>query len=459
MNNLFSVFNGYKTLGFMLLLLIYATPATGQTISAKLNGYIKSWSQNRHFSGAVLVAKKDKILLREGYGMANDRTKENVKPETPFRIASLTKSFTAMAIMQLAEQKKLNLSDPLSKYLPGYPKGDSITLFQIVHHTAGIPDFLDFPTYWEKLNDSCTVEEAVAIFKNKPLQFSPGSQWAYSNSGYVMLGFLIEIITKKSLADYFYENIFELLNMKHTGWESARPIETFGATGYYLEGENRRPTQSVNMSVNHGAGALYSTIDDLYKWDRALYTEKLLLKENLERIFTPHLNAYGGGWGIMTHQRFGKYYIFMNGRFSGFTAHISRYPDEDICIIILSNLMDIDPRIMADNLAAITFNQWVVEPLVRNQTTVSKSDLQEYAGKYFFEKMEPPLEITISVNAEEQLIRSINGRPDKILIPSSKNSFFYQDYDVDIIFKKDKTGNYNQMVMNLLGIPFLGIRT
>lgn len=319
------------------------TNCKAQTIEAQLEAYLLAFQDKQQFSGAVLLAKDDQIIFRKGIGMADDEQKIPVQATTAFRIASLTKSFTAMALMQLEETGKLSLDDPVSKYLPDYPRGEDISLDQVLHHTAGIPDFLSMPAYWQKLRDTCTTSEAVEVFKHHPLRFEPGSQWEYSNSGYVLLGFIIEKITGQSLAVYLEENIFEPLGMDNTGWETGNPsIETFGATGYQLRNQSRVKMPPVNMSVNHGAGALFSTVDDLYKWDRALYTEKLLGKKGMEKIFTPHLNAYGGGWGITRHHRFGKPFIFMNGRFSGFTANISRYPDDDLCIIVLCNLMDID---------------------------------------------------------------------------------------------------------------------
>ncbi len=430
----------------------------GQEITKEMDVYLQAHAKNRYFSGAVLVAKNNEIIFRKGYGFANDEKRETVQSETKFRIASLTKSFTAMAIMQLEEQGKLSLDDPVKKFVPDYARGDEISLFQVLHHTAGIPDFLNFPAYWEKLQDSCSVDQAVEIFKDEPLRFPPGSRWEYSNSGYVLLGFIIEKITGQSLADYFESNIFEPLEMNNTGWESESPIESFGATGYQLEGNNRMSLAPVNMSVNHGAGALFSTIDDLYKWDRGLYTEKLLSKKGMEKIFTPHLNAYGGGWGIMNHQRFGKSFIFMNGRFSGFAANISRYPKDDLCVIVLSNLMDIDPRIIADNLAAIVFGELVIPPSKRKRIDVPLAKLEQYVGTFVFEKMNPPLEIEIMLDTEGKLIRKISGRPDKVLIPSTDSVFYYEEADVDIVFEQNENGAFNYLLMNLLGTPFEGIR-
>ena len=426
-------------------------PAQNTTLNVDV--YMQAHVQNRHFSGAVLIAKKGEILLRKGYGMANDERAVPISPETKFRIASLTKSFTAMAIMQLEEAGKLSLSDAVSKHLPDYPRGDEMTLFQVLHHTAGIPDMLQLPAYWEKLQDTCTAAEAVEIFKYEPLHFDPGSEWEYSNSGYVLLGYIIETITGKQLCDYFNEHIFIPLMMSGTGWESATPIENFGASGYHLEAQRRVAMPSINMSVNHGAGALFSTIDDLYKWDRALYSNKLLGAEEMKKIFTPHLNAYGGGWGIMQHQRFGKEIIFMNGRFSGFSANISRYPGDDLCIIVLSNLMDTDPRIIADNLAGIIFEEIAVCPQKRERTEVPLEILEQYAGVYFFEKTNPPLTVEILLDDENKLVRKINGRTDKELIPSSVNTFYYETADVDIVFENGKTGT---MIMNLLGTPYWG---
>ncbi|MCB0517590.1 MAG: beta-lactamase family protein [Lewinellaceae bacterium] len=458
MNSLRKWFVQSKINWLYFLLACLPVACTSQEVTDKLDNYLKAYLTNRYFSGAVLVAQKGKILLRKGYGMANDEQGIPVLPETKFRIASLTKSFTAMAVMQLEEAGKLSLEDKLQQYLPTYPRGGDITLFQILHHTSGIPDLLAFPAYWEKLQDTCTAAEAVEIFKNQPLNFEPGSQWEYSNSNYVLLGYIIENITGQGLPDYFEQHIFKPLGMKNTGWEGAMPIETFGATGYQLQAQSRVAMPPVNMSVNHGAGALFSTVDDLYKWDRALYTEKLVKRATLEKIFTPHLNAYGGGWGIMPHQRFGKAFIFMNGRFSGFSANISRYPDDDICIIVLSNLMDIDPRIIGDNLAAILFGEEVVKPSSRTRKEVPSEVLRQYVGTFHFEKMSPPLDVEITLDGNGKLWRSIAGRPDKELIPAEENVFFYEDNDVDIVFENVGNEQYNKMLMNLLGAPYTGYR-
>ena len=324
-------------------------------LASKLDGFLKAHVNNRQFSGTVLVAKNGKIILKKGYGFANDSLKNLATVSTKYRIASLTKSFTAMILFLMEKQKKLSMADRLSKYIPDYPNGDSILLDQILHHTSGIPDLLQYEAYWHRLDRYVSAEEAVSIFKNKELQFKPGSGWGYSNSGYILLGLLIEKVTGKKYIEVLNELIFEPLLMTNSGFESDQLIDELGASGYQIQDGERVRLPYVQMSINHAAGALYSTVDDLYKWDRALYPDKLLSKDELERLFTPELNAYGWGWGIIQQQRFKKKQIFMNGRFSGFAANISRYPDDDMCVIVLSNVMSIDPQAIANNLISDCF--------------------------------------------------------------------------------------------------------
>ncbi|MFB0543667.1 MAG: serine hydrolase domain-containing protein, partial [Candidatus Bathyarchaeia archaeon] len=263
-----------------------------EDIEAEVDEFIKPHVEMRDFSGAILMAREGRISVRKAYGMANYELGVPNTPQTKSHVASITKTFTAAAIMMLQEERLLSVDDPIDQILPDYPRGELITPHHLLSHTSGIPNYDNFPDYNERMLRHSTLEETVAWFRDKPLEFEPGERRSYSNSNYVLLAHLIEAVSGESYEEFMQENIFHPLGMEDTGNFSHEAIVKNRAGGYAPGPNGLINAVWYDKSFKMGSGSLYSTVEDLYKWDRALYTDRLLKKSSLERMY-----AHGYGWG------------------------------------------------------------------------------------------------------------------------------------------------------------------
>ena len=272
----------------------------GQAKVDKLDKLISAYAEYGKFNGSVLVAEKGKVIYKKGFGLADMEWNIPNQPDTKHRLGSITKQFTAMSIMQLVEQGKLKLDVPISTYLPDYPKknGDVITIHHLLTHSSGIPNMTSFPGFVKDvMRNSYSPVQLVNMSADSTLQFKPGERFAYSNSGYILLGYIIEKVTGKSYEQVLQENIFTPLKMNNTGYDHHGTLLKNRASGYEKNGRRYVNANFIDMSVPHAAGALYSTVEDLYLWDQALYGNQLLRKENMDLLFTKHIPS--GGSSIM----------------------------------------------------------------------------------------------------------------------------------------------------------------
>ena len=309
-------------------------------LAAKADAYIKAAG----IQGSVLLAKNGKVILAKGYGLANIELDVPNTPSTIFRLGSITKQFTAAAILQLQEKGKLKVSDLISKYIPGTPTSwNSITIHQLLTHTSGIPSYTDEAGYQAHMREQSGAPlDFINRFRYRPLEFTPGESFHYDNSGYFMLGVIIERVSGMKYEDYLRRNIFEPLQMTATGYDWAATILNGRASGYSKdEGGKVVNADFLDMGQPYAAGSLYSTVLDLYKWDRALYTTKVLSAQSLEAAFTPGKFdwakgiKYGYGWGIA--QVHGHKTVGHGGGINGFSTVMWRAIEEDAVAIVLSN--------------------------------------------------------------------------------------------------------------------------
>jgi CubicO group peptidase (beta-lactamase class C family) len=337
-------------------------PASGP-ISARIDQYLR----DSGFSGTILVAQKGKVLINQGYGLADRELEVPNTPQTKFAIGSMTKAFTAMGIMILQEGGKLAVEDPVCNYIADCPAAwQPITLHHLLTHTSGIPNFSVLSPELKGKIDVCQEYkpgELIASFKDYPLDFTPGDHWSYSNEGYIVLGAVIEKVSGESYETFIQKNVLQPLGMSETGYNHSSTIVKNRASGYSFDPIqsqliNARP---LDVSLEYAAGGLYSTVGDLYKWDQALYTNQLVTKATLNTIFTstipvpmmtafPDGGMYGYGWVISQHS--GHRIIGHSGGLYGFTSDIERYPDDQVTVIVLSNFESTNPvsisRILAD---------------------------------------------------------------------------------------------------------------
>jgi CubicO group peptidase (beta-lactamase class C family) len=312
---------------------------TSVGIVSQIDTYVNGLVDDGTFSGSVLVAQNGEVVLTEGYGLADREQNRPNTPQTKFRLASITKQFTAMAVLILQEQGKLHVQDPICQYLSLCPAAwEAITIHHLLTHTSGIPSFTSFPDYVTSRATPSSPGQTFERFKDMPLDFQPGEKWSYSNSGYIVLGLIIEQASGESYEMFLHHNIFVPLQMTNSGYDHNDGSLAIGYTTVYGQ---LRTAPYIDMSIPYAAGGLYATVEDMYRWDQALYTEQLVSRDLLELMFTPHVrmtdgsSSYGYGWTISemnNHQAIGHW-----GGIEGFATLFVRFPEDKLTIIVLSN--------------------------------------------------------------------------------------------------------------------------
>jgi len=308
---------------------------------AQLDEILSRMGADETFSGSVLIARDGEVLLSRGYGSADRELGIANTPQTRFFIGSVTKQFTAMAILILQSQGRLNVQDPICSYIEDCPAAwEDITIHHLLTHTSGMIVMPDDNSYPES---PITPRELLDRFKDAPLDFQPGERHSYSNCGYWVLGPIIEQVSGQTYEAFVQQWILEPLDMHDSGFDQ----DASGLAVGYVDQNTTRPTQVIESSFLYSAGALYSTVEDLYRWDQALLTEQLVPRELLDQMFTPQVSlypdavgsvAYGYGWLVWDH--LGRQMVGHGGALDGFRAWIFRYPDDRITIIVLSNQED-----------------------------------------------------------------------------------------------------------------------
>ncbi len=321
------------------------------------------------FQGTALVARGNDVVYTEGFGLASRELQVSNIPETVFRIGSITKTFTAVAIMQLQEQKLLNVQDSIDKYIPDYPEGDKITIHHLLSHTSGIPSITNLPEIAEIQLHPSTPTLAISYSKNLPLEFTPGSDCKYNDSGYIMLGAIIEAITHGSYKDYLRDNIFRPAGLQATYFEQPGSIIPQAASGYLKEenGNYVRPG-FIDMSLPHAAGSLASTVGDLHRFLQALLNGTLLSSESRQALFTiqgssiKNLINYGYGFRVgPSNKRLEGCQSSIVGHFGhieGFGGVLIHYRDDGLTIILLTNEQKADLVLFHKEIAAIVHSYW-----------------------------------------------------------------------------------------------------
>lgn len=310
-------------------------------INIIINDYLKRLEEKQEFSGTVLIAKGDHVIMKESYGIANHDFDVPNTLDTKFCIASITKSITAMAIMLLAQQQKINLKDTLDKYIYDYPNGDKIMIHHLLTHTSGLVPLYNNPEYQMYIKEKHTLIEYIDNFKYQPLAAEPGERFEYSNMGYSLLSYIIEKVSNKTYNDFVKENIFDKLSMKKTGCFRNESILKKKANGYSMVEGNMINCDMKNISAFNGAGDLYSTVEDLYVWTKALMKGDILNETYREKLLSDYGHAsedFYYGYGKIMFKKNNKIeYFYQDGGLPGFKSIYLIYPDKDVTIILLSN--------------------------------------------------------------------------------------------------------------------------
>jgi CubicO group peptidase (beta-lactamase class C family) len=414
--------------------------------TARMDQVVRSEVANKQFMGSVLVAQRNRVLFSKGYGWANIEWEVPNTPATKFRIGSLTKQFTAAAILLLEERGKLRIEDSIRKYLPDEPAAwDKVTIYHLLTHTSGIMNHLSLPEVAKMVPLPQTPDQLLALVRDKPLEFAPGEKMRYSNSGYNLLGRLIEKITGTSYQDFVQKNIFTPLGMKDSGYDSNSRIISMRAAGYSPESGGLVNAEYVHMSNPYSAGGLYSTTEDLLRWEQSLFGGKLLSADSLKKMTTPYLNGYAFGLGVDTVH--GRKRISHEGGVPGFNSCLEYFPETKIVVVALSNMFR--PEIaseIAGLLSALAHGERVTLTSELKAVTLSPEVLEQCVGDY---QLGPGSSARLRLENGQLVYHTGNLMGYNASTPlsaSSANSFFSIPANYQLEFKKNEKGIVTDLV-------------
>lgn len=421
----------------VLIILLFPTLIFGQkNVAANLAKYMQAQVEVNHFSGAVLVTKDGRVLLKKAYGWADYEWNIKNTIDTKFQLASVTKQFTAAAILLLVEKGKLSLDDNLSKFFPDYPKADSVTVHMLLSHTSGLA-----MGFKEIALSSMDKESAYAEIKKIPYEFSPGTKSGYSNIGYYLLAKIIEKVSGEKYAVFLKKNIFEKAGMKNTGVSNNESVVEKKAKAYCQTENGLIHNPYINWEINVGHDGVYSTVEDLALWDNALYGTSVLSDQMKKRMFKPYgTENWGYGFIINPFYNHGHQLIAHDGGFFGTMTSFNRFTDDKLFVTVLSNNESFS-HIISYGLAAIALGKEVELPYKHLRVEIDPGLYDQYVGQYD----------TIDILKMDGKLYFNNIEME--LIPESKTKFFRADnHDRTIEFIPDSTGLYKSIILTKGGV-------
>lgn len=410
--------------------------------TARMDQVVQYYVSNKQFMGSVLVARDKDVLFNKGYGSANLEWNIPNTPATKFRLGSITKQFTAAAILLLEEKGNLKIEDPIKKHMPDAPATwDNITFKHLLTHTSGIPDYFNFPEYPKLEPFPITPLQLVALFRDKPLEFQPGEKMKGSSAGYALLGYLIEKVSGESYQDFIQKNILTPLGMKDSGYDSNTDIIPRRAAGYEYGPNGLVNTKYAHMSLNFSAAALYSTTEDLFRWEKALFGGKLLTAKSLEKMTTPFMND--AALGLVTRLINGRKAFAHGGSTNGFFAYMAYFPEDKLTVVALGNLNGAASGQIVISLASLAYGDKVVLPSERKEITVLPKILEGYVGTY---QLGPKYDLMITL--ENGQLMEQTGYGILPLFGISDVIFFSKVEDDEIEFTKDEKGAVSGLILH-----------
>jgi CubicO group peptidase (beta-lactamase class C family) len=418
-----------------------------QNETARIDSLLNAYNHLSKFNGSALVAKNGTILLNKGFGYRNAETGVLNDEHSIYQLGSVTKQFTSAVILKLQSENKLSVEDKINKYFPDYPNGDSITIRELLTHTAGIYNYTNDENFMKnEITKPKTREQMMALFENKPLDFSPGTSWSYSNSGYSMLGYIIEKVTNTSYEQAVRHYIFSPLKMTNSGFDFTH-LKNFDKTIGYLALNARDTVRApiVDSTISFSAGAIYSTTGDLYRWSHALENNSILSASQQNEAYTPVKNNYGYGWGIDSIA--GKRRVAHGGGIPGYITIISRVPADEVTIILLSNASNEAIGAICNSIYAILYNQKYELPKERKAISLDAETMKQYQGEY---EIRPDFNVEISVK-DSVLIAVPTSQTPKTLFAEKKDSFFETEEDVQLEFTRNDQNEINGFVLHQAG--------
>lgn len=423
---------------------------TAEEIAKRADAYLQARTEGGTFSGAVLLARGGTPLFVKGYGFSDEAAQLRNSARTKFPIASVTKPFTATLVMKLQQQGRLDISRSICTYFDACPgHWRAITLRHLLMHTSGIPDYAKQPGFPRKMREPSTLTQIIGEFRERPLEFEPGARHSYSNSGYVVLGAILEKTSGRKYTQLLQELIFTPLGMRDSGLEANGPARPKLATGYRPDGVRNARADALDPSWLYAAGGIYSTVEDLLKWDRALISGSVLPREVLEQMWSPKHGVYGFGWQLLraSPQSLNRTLVFHAGGTSGYASDFLHYPQEGVTIILLANLLPVPLAEISRDLSAIMFGESFAMPIVRNPAKVDPALYSEYVGKY---QLAPDVDITVAREGDRLTVQA-TGQPKDVAIPESATSFYSRISPVRISFVRDGDGRVSRLILHQPG--------
>jgi CubicO group peptidase (beta-lactamase class C family) len=421
-------------------------------LERKIAEYMTARASVTGFSGAVLVAREGQVVYRHAFGYANRELAVPNSPEIKFRIGSVSKQFTAAAVLLLAQRGSLQLTDPIQKYLPDWPSAwTKVSIHHLLSHTAGLPRLttramLDVsalsattPIPFRSVRDLFAPGEEL-----QPLVSEPGERWSYSNVGYIVLGTLVAKVSGQTFCDFVSQAIFRPLEMADSGCEDTSVIIKNRASGYNRVEGALINAPYVDVSFTGGAGAFYSTVDDLLRWDRALNANALLDAASTAELFTAVKNEYGYGWWIQT--KFNRRVEWHGGNAAGLVSQITRYPKERLFIAILTNIWSASDRsqvrAMSNELAAVMLGEPYELPRRRQQRALVPATYEAYVGEYRGKDV-----FAIAREGDRLVLQVPPGNTVFEIVPESETQFFWKDREYYLTFDRNPAGEVTEVAI------------
>lgn len=428
-----------------------------QDTNAKFDEYLTAITKQGRFMGTVLVAREGQVIYSKGYGLANLEFDIPNTPNTKFRLGSITKQFTAAAILLLQERGKLNVQDPVCKYIENCPKTwEPVTIHHLLNHTSGIPSYTDVnsPEEFRLISlQKVTPAGFVDSFKNKPLNFPVGEQYKYNNSGYFILGYIIEKLSGKSYEAFLQDNIFTPLKMTNTGYDTHDRILKLRATGYAQQNGKTLNSDYLDMTIPYAAGSLYSTTEDLFTWNEALFADKVLTAKSRAAMMTPGKSNYG--YGLAMNQQHNRARVSHGGGINGFNTYLARFPAEKITIVALRNAnFGVSPDKICADFAAILFGEKyeIPTPLAAAASgpkvaVVDPKIYDAYVGEY---QLAPNFILSVRRDGN-RLMTQATGQGEVEIFPESETKFFPKEIPASLTFVKDANGKVTHLILHQNG--------
>lgn len=434
-----------KLAGSLLLLFLHLHfIAPAQSAEARIDTLLSKTFSGTGPGGVVLVAKDDKIIYQQAFGKADLEADLPMQPEQVFRIGSITKQFTACAIMKLIEVGRLSLQDDIRRFIPDYPThGQTITIEHLLTHTSGISASAGKWTPEARKKDM-TPLELIKQFKEEPMEFEPGANFRYNNNGYVLLGYIISLVTQTSYEEYITTHIFEVLGMKHTFFDNGDHIIPNRAHGYEKYDDHYRNAAFLSMSQPYAAGAILSTAMDLYTWNKAVMEYKVIRKQSLDKALTPYQlksgasTGYGYGWWCGNIQ--GSPDRHHDGLINGFSTFAVYLSKEKVFVVLLTNCENNNPELTATKIAAITIGK----AYPQQEIPLSAEQQKELEGVYGSTATGE----NYIVYEDNRLLLYKKGGTKSRLVPFDKDQCWQDNSLNTFTFTRDSSGHINTVVIH-----------